>query len=85
MEAESVTFHYGKAVGGNSPGAIDPKEMLKRYDAVALTGGAEAARDLPIPGRELRGGISTSRWTSCRSKIAAFPAGTARRCAGDPG
>src|SRR6201994_4909160 len=55
MEAEGVTFHYGKAVGGNSPGAIDPKELLKQYDAIALPGGAEAGRDLPIPGRELGG------------------------------
>jgi glutamate synthase (NADPH/NADH) small chain len=55
MEAEGVTFFYGKAVGGNSPGAIDPAELLKKYDAIALTGGAEAARDLPIPGRELGG------------------------------
>jgi glutamate synthase (NADPH/NADH) small chain len=55
MEAEGVTFFYGKAVGGTSPGAIDPKELLKKYDAIALTGGAEAARDLPIPGRELDG------------------------------
>ncbi|MEX2035827.1 MAG: FAD-dependent oxidoreductase, partial [Xanthobacteraceae bacterium] len=29
--------------------------LLKDYDAVALTGGAEQARDLPIPGRELTG------------------------------
>jgi glutamate synthase (NADPH/NADH) small chain len=29
--------------------------MLNQYDALALTGGAEAARDLPIPGRELSG------------------------------
>jgi glutamate synthase (NADPH/NADH) small chain len=55
MEAEGVTFHYGKAVGGDTPGAIDPKDLLGQYDAVALTGGAEAARDLPIPGRELSG------------------------------
>jgi glutamate synthase (NADPH/NADH) small chain len=55
MEAEGVTFFYGNAVGGTSPGAIDPKELLKKYDAIALTGGAEAARDLPIPGRELDG------------------------------
>jgi glutamate synthase (NADPH/NADH) small chain len=55
MEAEGVTFHYGKAVGGNSPGAIDPQELVKTYDAVALTGGAEAPRDLPIPGRDLDG------------------------------
>jgi glutamate synthase (NADPH/NADH) small chain len=55
MEAEGVTFHYGRQVGGNSPGAIDPREMLNEYDALALTGGAEAARDLPIPGRDLAG------------------------------
>ncbi len=55
MEAEGVTFHYGVHVGGSSPGAIDPREMLNQYDALALTGGAEAARDLPIPGRELKG------------------------------
>jgi len=55
MEAEGVTFHYGAHVGGNANGAIDPHEMLKQYDALALTGGAEAARDLPIPGRELDG------------------------------
>ena len=55
MEAEGVTFHYGAHVGGTSSGAIDPREMLKQYDALALTGGAEAARDLPIPGRDLAG------------------------------
>jgi len=55
MEAEGVTFHYGAYVGGTSPGAIDPREMLNEYDALALTGGAEAARDLLIPGRELAG------------------------------
>ena len=55
MEAEGVTFHYGKAVGGDTPGAIDPKQLLRNYDAIALTGGAEAPRDLPIPGRDLDG------------------------------
>jgi len=55
MEAEGVTFHYGIAVGGNAPGAVDPREMLNHYDALALTGGAEAPRDLPIPGRDLAG------------------------------
>src|ERR1700676_4182578 len=55
MEAEGVTFHYGAHVGGSTPGAIDPREMLNDYDALALPGGAEAARDLPIPGRELSG------------------------------
>ncbi|NVN85319.1 MAG: glutamate synthase subunit beta [Rhodopseudomonas sp.] len=55
MEAEGVTFHYNSPVGGTAPGAVDPAELLKSYDAVALTGGAEAARDLPIPGRDLNG------------------------------
>src|SRR4029077_14046806 len=55
MEAEGVTFHYGVHVGGASAGALDPHELLNQYDAVALTGGAEASRDLPIPGRDLDG------------------------------
>ena len=55
MEAEGVTFHYGVQVGGSAPGAVDPQELLKSYDAVALTGGAEGGRVLPIPGRDLDG------------------------------
>src|SRR5215813_5495153 len=53
MEAEGVVFHYGAHVGAD--GAHDPREMAKQYDALALTGGAEAPRDLPIPGRDLAG------------------------------
>src|SRR6187401_1015177 len=55
MEAEGVTFHYNTPVGGNYAGAVEPQDLLKVYDAVALTGGAEASRDLPIPGRDLDG------------------------------
>jgi glutamate synthase (NADPH/NADH) small chain len=51
MQAEGVTFHYGAHVGVTLP--VD--ELIDRYDAIALTGGAGAARDLPIPGRELDG------------------------------
>jgi glutamate synthase (NADPH/NADH) small chain len=51
MQAEGVVFHYGAHVGGNVP----PETLLKDYDAVVLTGGAEAPRDLPVPGRELSG------------------------------
>jgi glutamate synthase (NADPH/NADH) small chain len=53
MEGEGVTFHYNSHVG--AAGNVDPRELLNSYDAVALTGGAEAPRDLPIPGRELTG------------------------------
>jgi glutamate synthase (NADPH/NADH) small chain len=55
MQAEGVIFHYGKSVGGSAADAIDPQQLVKVYDAVALTGGAEAPRDLPIPGRDLGG------------------------------
>ncbi len=51
MEAEGVTFHYGAHVGVN----IRADELVAGHDAVVLTGGAEKARDLPIPGRELTG------------------------------
>lgn len=51
MEAEGVVFHYNTNVGVD----IDPAELLARYDAVGLTGGAEKPRDLPIEGRELSG------------------------------
>ncbi len=51
MEAEGVTFHYGADVGVSLP--VD--QLLKHHDAVVLSGGAEKARDLPIPGRELKG------------------------------
>ncbi|MFN3351598.1 glutamate synthase subunit beta [Pseudorhodoplanes sp.] len=51
MEAEGVTFHYGAHVGVNLP----VEKLVAEYDAVALTGGAEHPRDLPIPGRDLDG------------------------------
>jgi len=51
MEAEGVTFHYDAHVGVNVPAAA----LVRDYDALVLTGGAEASRDLPIPGRDLKG------------------------------
>jgi glutamate synthase (NADPH/NADH) small chain len=51
MEAEGVTFHYGVHVGVTMP----IEQLVKEHDAVALAGGAEKPRDLPIPGRELAG------------------------------
>jgi len=51
MTGEGVTFFYNKNVG------VDVKisDLVAQYDAVALAGGAEKPRDLPIPGRELAG------------------------------
>ena len=49
MEAEGVTF-YGAHVGVNVPA-----ERSSPSTTLVLTGGAEEGRDLPIPGRELKG------------------------------
>ena len=51
MEAEGVVFHCNVHVGTELP----VSELLERHDAIALSGGAEKPRDLPIPGRELDG------------------------------
>jgi glutamate synthase (NADPH/NADH) small chain len=51
MEAEGVVFHYGAHVGVN----VAADALVREYDAIVLSGGAEKGRDLPIPGRELKG------------------------------
>jgi glutamate synthase (NADPH/NADH) small chain len=51
MQAEGVTFHYDAHVGVN----VDAGKLVAECDAVVLAGGAEKGRDLPIPGRELKG------------------------------
>jgi glutamate synthase (NADPH/NADH) small chain len=51
MTAEGVIFHYGADVGVN----LAVEKLVAEHDAVVLTGGAEKGRDLPIPGRELKG------------------------------
>ncbi|MCW5694356.1 MAG: glutamate synthase subunit beta [Pseudolabrys sp.] len=51
MQAEGVTFHYGVHVGVDLP----VEKLTAEYDAVVLAGGSEKPRDLPIPGRELKG------------------------------
>jgi glutamate synthase (NADPH/NADH) small chain len=64
MQAEGVEFQTSVFIGKEAPAknvandakkTITPDELLKKFDAVILSGGAEAARDLPIPGRELKG------------------------------
>ena len=64
LQAEGVKFKTGVFVGDAAPGkginndaskTIKPKELLKKFDAVILAGGAEQPRDLPVPGRQLVG------------------------------
>jgi len=51
MEAEGTEFRANAAVGDN----IDIEILLASNDAIVLACGATAWRDLPVPGRELRG------------------------------
>lgn len=50
MEEEGVVFRCNAEVGKNVPAS-----ELQTYDAVVLAGGSTIPRDLPIPGRELKG------------------------------
>jgi glutamate synthase (NADPH/NADH) small chain len=51
MKAEGVEFKTGVTVGKDITG----EQLRAQFDAVGLTMGAEQARELPIPGRELKG------------------------------
>ncbi len=51
LEAEGIEFRTGVHVGVT----VSAREIQEAYDAILLAGGAEATRDLPIPGRQLRG------------------------------
>jgi glutamate synthase (NADPH/NADH) small chain len=51
MRAEGTQFRTSVNVGVD----ITVEELRSSYDAVVLAGGATAGRDLPIPGRELKG------------------------------
>jgi len=51
MKAEGVTFCTGIEVGID----IEIPTLVEKFDAVAMAGGAEAPRDLEVPGRELDG------------------------------
>ncbi len=51
MEAEGVKFVTNAHVGVN----MDVAQLRSDFDAIVLAGGAEAPRDLNVPGRELKG------------------------------
>jgi len=69
LEAEGVKFQTSTFVGKEESGkgmlakgvandakkTVAPDELLKKFDAVILSGGSEQPRDLPMPGRELKG------------------------------
>jgi glutamate synthase (NADPH/NADH) small chain len=51
MEAEGVIFRTGMEVGVTVP----VERLMDDYHVLVLAGGAEAPRDLAVPGRELQG------------------------------
>ncbi|HUO57610.1 MAG TPA: glutamate synthase subunit beta [bacterium] len=51
MEAEGVEFKVNSNIGHNVP----IEDLRKNFDAIVLCGGATQARNLPVPGRELKG------------------------------
>ena len=51
MRAEGTRFRTGVEIGRD----LKATDLRKRYDAVVIAAGATTARDLPVPGRELKG------------------------------
>ena len=70
MRAEGVRFETGRHVGVDMPA----EQVRQDHDALLLTGGATAPRDLPIPGRELAGVHFAMEYLTLQN----------RRCEGDP-
>ncbi len=55
LREEGVTLVTGTAVGDGSDGSLDGRSLHAENDAVLLATGATVPRDLPIPGRDLKG------------------------------
>jgi glutamate synthase (NADPH) small chain len=77
MKAEGVVFRTGVLVGKDFPKhvnnwakeTISAEQLKKDFDAVLLTGGAELPRDLPVPGRELKGVHFAMEFLAQQNKI----------------
>ena len=64
MEAEGVTFKtkvlvghkdLPKGINNDAEAFVSADDLKKDFDAVILAAGSEVPRDLPVPGRELKG------------------------------
>jgi len=51
MESEGIRFRTNANVGDNVPVSL----LLDEFDAILLSGGATVPRNLPVPGRDLKG------------------------------
>ena len=64
MEAEGIQFKTGVNVGVN----VKAADLMEQFDVVMLTGGSTVPRDLPIPGRELKGVYPAMEFLSQQNK-----------------
>jgi glutamate synthase (NADPH/NADH) small chain len=80
MQAEGVSFKTGVYIGKQPPPdyinnfakqTVSPEQLLEQYDAVILAGGAEQPRDLPVPGRELKGIHFAMEFLPAQNKVVA--------------
>ncbi|MBR1839494.1 MAG: glutamate synthase subunit beta [Prevotella sp.] len=55
LEEEGVEFKYGEAIDLETIGTIDTIGTIGKPDAIIIATGTPTARDLNIPGRELKG------------------------------
>jgi glutamate synthase (NADPH/NADH) small chain len=63
MKAEGVDFRTSVLIGKDFPAqvlnlakeSLSVEQLQKDFDAIVMAGGAEQPRDLPVPGRELKG------------------------------
>jgi glutamate synthase (NADPH/NADH) small chain len=74
MIEEGVTFRTGVCVGAaesNGVEALSIAALRADFDAIVLAGGAETPRDLPVPGRELKGVHYAMEFLPAQNKVVA--------------
>lgn len=65
MRAEGVSFHTNTHIGVD----LSARQLIDDYDAVVLAGGSEKPRDLPVPGRKLKGVEFAMDFLRANSKV----------------
>jgi glutamate synthase (NADPH/NADH) small chain len=65
MEAEGITFRPNSNVGEN----VKVEDLRRDFDAIVLCGGATHARDLAVPGRELKGIYKAMEYLPLQNRI----------------
>ncbi|WP_320776269.1 glutamate synthase subunit beta [Streptomyces sp. CRN 30] len=65
MRAEGTRFRTGVEIGRD----LKATDLRKRYDAVVIAAGSTTARDLPVPGRELKGVYQAMEYLPLSNKV----------------